>query len=96
MEDVKIEKAMLLYNCGGEAVVIDHPGRGRRRDLKRSVGACFSEWSKMSKAQRLQQLYFCAWSAVVRDGVDPQVMHKALLVIPEYRQSIAIDVDGAE
>jgi len=30
-----------------------------------------------------------------RDGIDPEVAHKAFLVIPEYRQAIDSDLFGA-
>jgi hypothetical protein len=33
---------------------------------------------------------------VVRDGIDPQVAHKAFLEIDEYREIIAADIEGAE
>jgi hypothetical protein len=33
---------------------------------------------------------------VVRDGIDPQVAHRAFLEIDEYRQRISPDMDGAD
>lgn len=32
---------------------------------------------------------------VVRDGVDPQVAHEAMLAIDEYRERISPDISGA-
>jgi hypothetical protein len=33
---------------------------------------------------------------VVRDGIDPQVAHKELLKIDEYRKATSPEIDGAE
>jgi hypothetical protein len=33
---------------------------------------------------------------VVRDGIDPQVAHKAFLAIDEYRQRMSGEIDGSE
>ena len=35
-------------------------------------------------------------TCVVRDGIDPQVAHRAFLAIDEYRFRIAPDTEGAE
>lgn len=36
-------------------------------------------------------LYIEAWHAIIRDGINPRDMHRALMVIPEYRNTLAAD-----
>jgi len=96
MENVSLKDAMLEWQKKGKVRVLKHPAKVAKEEYNFCVGACFSDWDKMTKQKRLLQLYLDAWTAIIRDGVSPQVMHKALLSIPEYRQSLAIDSDGAE
>ena len=54
-----------------------------------STGACRSEWRKYMAKEQLLMLYIEAWHIVARDGVTPEDMHAALMVIPEYRDSLS-------
>ena len=54
-----------------------------------SNGACFTEWETLTKEQRLLKLYIEAWHIIARDGVAPEAVHAAFMVIPEYRDSLS-------
>jgi hypothetical protein len=90
--DIRLKDAMLEYHRGGPVYVLSHPARMPKPIGFLCVGAAFADWNKMTPEKRLLQLYIDAWHAVVRDGVPPEQMHKAISVIPEYRDSLAEDV----
>jgi hypothetical protein len=63
---------------------------------KRDAGANFTDWRHRSSEQ-LKALVLAEFHAlVVRDGMHPQAVHQAFLVIDEYREAISPDVGGAE
>lgn len=45
---------------------------------------------------RLAAVLLNMQAMIIRDGMDPQEVHRALLSIQEYRQSISPDQAGAE
>jgi hypothetical protein len=54
-----------------------------------STGACWAQWEKWTKQQRLLKLYIEAWHIIARDGISPEAVHAAFMVIPEYRESLS-------
>lgn len=95
--DIPIANAMLCWTSGrhGDTPacrVVSHPDEKGLSDAYRTtVGACFARWSeKDTNGQRLQ-LMVDAWHAVTFDAVPTQMMHEAMLVIPEYRLMLADD-----
>ena len=91
MKDIALKDAVIRWNVGGPIVVtetcdIEH------RNLRRSLWACESLWHRISKNKRVALMYMDVWSAVIRDGIDPIEAHKALSVIPEYRDTLAEDI----
>lgn len=54
-----------------------------------STGACWVQWREMTDKERLLKLYIEAWHIIARDGVSPEDVHAALMVIPEYRNSLS-------
>jgi hypothetical protein len=59
------------------------------------VGAAFPSIRELRGSDAIAQLFVDFHTAVVRDGIDPQVAHQAFLVIDEYAESIAPDIEGA-
>lgn len=59
-------------------------------------GACYSRWNGYTEDQRQKALFIVFHTMVVRDGVDPQVAHEALMSIDEYRIMIADDISGGK
>jgi hypothetical protein len=60
------------------------------------LGAGNHNFSELSDAGRLTQMFLDFHKIVVGDRVNPQVAHKAFLEIDEYRRAIAPDIEGAE
>lgn len=77
----------------GKIIII--PETNDRRDWFRhfgvtdSTGACWVRWREMTAKERLLKLYIEAWHIIARDGVSPEDVHAALMVIPEYRDSLS-------
>jgi len=59
-------------------------------------GAAYVRRRKAPEWQGIAMLFIDFHTAVVRDGIDPQVAHTAFLAIDEYRQKIAPDIKGAD
>ena len=76
----------------GKVQVIPNPDDQclcNRHRLANTVGACMYDWAGLTTDQRLAKLFVEVWHIVCRDGVDPQDIHDALLVIPEYRDALS-------
>ena len=76
----------------GRVMVIPWPdemGNFGKYKVSNSVGACFTEWRNSTTEEAQLKLLAEAWHIVCRDGVDPENMHNALLVIPEYRDLLS-------
>jgi hypothetical protein len=91
MKDIKLKDAVLRWNVGGPIVVTENKPC-EHSHLKRTLWSCESCWVRMSKNKRVSIMLMDVWSAVIRDGINPIEAHKALSVIPEYRDSLAEDV----
>lgn len=58
------------------------------RNYSSSWGACNLEFNETDDAGRIHQLLAnFAWMTVM-DGVSPQALHDALVVVPEYRSLV--------
>jgi hypothetical protein len=101
---MKWRDAMILWNpaerCHGRpdlepgiVRVIRHPGDDRCFAL--STGACNAWHGRLRGNVALVKLLAEFHTLVVRDGLDPQVVHDAFLEIDEYRTVIAPDCPGA-
>ena len=70
--------------------------RQETQRYKRDAGASFTDWRHRSSEQ-LKALVLAEFHAlVVRDGMHPQAVHRAFLVIDEYREVISSDIEGAD
>ena len=82
----------------GSVKVLPFLSDGDRKEAaryKRDAGASFTDWRHRSSEQ-LKALVLAEFHAlVVRDGMHPQAVHQAFLVIDEYREAISLDVKAA-
>ncbi len=63
-----------------------HPDRvGWTRPFASCLGACDLSFAEASDSERIIQMFVAFHAMVVRDGLDPQVVHTAFLEIDEYR-----------
>lgn len=99
--DVPLKIAMLgwcpthrtLVGVKGRILVI--PRRDDRIDWWRYFGvtdstlACWHKWEGLTKNERLLKLYIEMWHIIARDGLKPEDVHSALMVIPEYRATLS-------
>lgn len=89
--------ADLKPETAGQVVVLQAPdsaGEGKRYMMR--AGASSSALASLSEEARVARLFIDFQTLVVRDGIDPQVAHRAFLAIDEYRFRIAPDTEGAE
>ncbi|MES2497108.1 MAG: hypothetical protein V4618_13420 [Pseudomonadota bacterium] len=90
--DVPLNDAMLCWTGGEKAAVLLHPDRtGASYAYGSSVGACFSNWREKDTIGQQLQLMIDAWHIVAFYDVPAETVHRALLVIPEYRSMLAGD-----
>jgi hypothetical protein len=66
--------------------------RKEAQRYKRDAGASFTDW-RHRPSEQLKALVLAEFHAlVVSDGMHPQAVHKAFLVIDEYREVISPDI----
>ena len=89
--------AELKPETAGQVVVLPAPDVAEvaKRYMMRA-GASSSALAALSDEARIARLFIDFQTLVVRDGIDPQVAHRAFLAIDEYRFRIAPDTEGAE
>ncbi len=95
--NIPLANAMLCWNNGfhgatpSVAVVRWPDETGASDPYQSSVGACFGDFrNKDGRGQKLQ-LMIDAWHVSAFYDVPIEMVHQALLVIPEYRSMLADD-----
>jgi hypothetical protein len=95
MTDVPLAEALLIWNWSGDEPLGYRPAARviRSAELAEPLylnrwGACDGQFRKAVPAARLQLLFRQFHWMVVRGELEPHELHKALLVIPEYRAAI--------
>jgi len=89
--------AELRPETAGQIVVLPAPDtEGAAKRYIMHAGASSSALAALSDEARIARLFIDFQTIVVRDGLDPQVVHRAFLAIDEYRFRIAPDTEGAE
>jgi hypothetical protein len=80
------------------SIRVERHGSGWRRTAgdRWVPAASFSRVTSKDSNLQLLAMFITFNTIVVRDGIDPQAAHRALLTIDEYRQSISRDMQGAE
>lgn len=56
--------------------------------------ACYLPIQKATFEQRKLMVFIEAMHLVVRDGIDPQKLHKVMMELEEYRDGCAYDMPG--
>lgn len=91
-DDVPLARAMILWNPDTKELapvrVVDHPGGDDPR-YKSSYGACNAEWQRADDVGRLLRLFTRFQELTALHGIDPQAVHEAFWVVPEYRHATA-------
>lgn len=82
--------------AGQVAVLPLSEAAGAAKRYMMRAGASSSALQAMSEEARIARLFIDFQTLVVRDGLDPQAVHRAFLAIDEYRFRIAPDTEGAE
>ena len=89
--------AELKPETAGQVVILPAPDTaGKAKRYMMRAGASSSALATLSEEARIARLFIDFQTVVVRDGIDPQVAHRAFLAIDEYRFRIAPDTEGAE
>lgn len=97
--DIPLKSAMIAWNPkfdatskhedlypSGIIVVVPWPDTWNvSKKLLCTTGACLTAWHEISSNERIKALFIETWHIICRDGINPQLMHLALMVIPEYR-----------
>jgi hypothetical protein len=59
-------------------------------------GACWLESRNWTPGQQTLRIMTLFNTLIVRDGLDPQEVHREFCKIDEYRAAISRDIDGAD
>ena len=79
----------------GQVAVLPAPDAdGAAKRFMMRAGASSSALAALSEEARIARLFIDFQTLVVRDGIDPQAVHRAFLAIDEYRFRIAPDTGG--
>lgn len=92
MNDIALSDAQLIWDYTGtekrsEPLKVVDRARDDDPDYIASWGACDSNFNAAGDERRLGMLYEQFHRLVLIYEMDPQTVHEALLVIPEYRDS---------
>lgn len=94
---VDAKTVMLCWNPGyqgGEVALVAWPDRVRasRQDgLQMSTLACDGDFQAAEGEELNARLMCAALIAIVRDGCDPQLVHRTMLGIRQYRDCFPLD-----
>lgn len=88
---------MLCWNTdSADVALVPWPDpKGLSCRYQRTSMACYSEVQHMTFEQLKTQCFIEAMHLIVRDGCDPQAVHRALLGVTEYADGCAPDMPGA-
>ena len=88
--------AELRPDTAGQVAVLPAPDTaGASKRFMMRGGAGSSALQALTGEARIARLFIDFQTLVVRDGLDPQAVHRAFLAIDEYRFRIAPDTEGA-
>lgn len=82
----------------GKMALVNYPGDNWRFEDRYfgSTGACYGYVQKMEPKEQTRWIFNQALHLIVRDGMDPQVVHNTLCEIREYRDGLAPDMPVPE
>jgi hypothetical protein len=78
----------------GEMKLERFPDREGRSQGWRTNGAVMCEVHKLSFEERKKRIFVEAMHIIVRDKIDPQLVHETLLNLDEYRDGCSDDMPG--
>jgi hypothetical protein len=93
--DLRSPGDCIVYNRA-EHVAACQAGHNPHHGWLMSGGACCFDRQEKTYWEQVALMMVDFHTMVVRDGLDPQVVHREFLKIDEYRQFIAPDCEGAE
>lgn len=91
--DIPLSQAIVCFDKRSDRAAVcacpDHEGVSA--GFSHVVGACYPYWEGLDGDARTRDLLIEIWQAVCLLGVDAAALHRALLVVPEYRALTPID-----
>jgi len=93
---MKANEALIAWNPRGDVKVACVGTKNWSDGFSRTGGATYSNTRNLTADKSVLMLFIEFHTLVVRDGVQPEIAHKAFLAIDEYRNAIAPDIQGAE
>lgn len=91
---MRFGNCIYAWDHGGKIEVGPHPDKDGWSDkYTYTAGACYLASKNWSDRSKQLQIFIDFMHIVVRDKVNPQDVHRAFLLIDEYREALAEDVD---
>ena len=70
-------------------------GSGWSDDYDSTAGCCWTETASFDVHGKVMMMFIDFHTLIVRDGIDPQELHKQFLKIDEYCYRIPFDMEGS-
>lgn len=91
--NIPLADALFLWDSGSEPrFAVRERGHPDYCDYEYKVGAAWAGWSALSADERLTQTLVDIWHVAAFYRVPINLIHEAMLVVPEYRDILANDV----
>ena len=91
MESVSISETVLCWDVGGRMELVPLGVLPRAWEPQRTGGACYVGRFDGDLEDRKLKLAVDLITILVRDGVDPKVLHEAMQPVDEYRDMLPLD-----
>ncbi len=91
MSIIPAREACVFWTPGGEIAVAQAGGPDLYRHLQKSDGACWGWWQEARPDELYFRLLQLINRLVIQHKVDPDKVHTAFLVVPEYRAMLPYD-----
>lgn len=93
-KDIPLREAMFAWNWeenqngdGVDFAVVRHPDyKSETLKLTCTHGACWAGWRDMENSKLLSITFELLWRIAAKDGPKAKDIHKAMMVVPEYRE----------
>jgi hypothetical protein len=95
-DDKNHTPGVIVYSRTEHLEHVRNAGSLARERYAYSGGACKRDYRGLRRWQAIALMMADFHKLLVRDGLDPQEVHREFLKIDQYRQFIALDCEGAE
>lgn len=90
-ECIPAREARIFWDRQGEVGIARLGDTKKFAHLRKSGGACWGFWQQASPEELYFRLLQQVAHLIISEGIEPAKVHKAFLVVPEYRLTLPAD-----